>query len=489
MANDTVRLASRIGIGVLCVAASVALAGAAILLPGARFGQTPASVTVTPAPVAAVDVCPGPLVAVGAAGSAASVSVLEAAAITAGTTEEPASEVLLRGVTGKRQASDSPVAVTVPASAGGAAPGQPAMPALAAAQSGRVNADSIAGLTSAACRPPAADSWIVAGATTLGQTSLLLLANPSPAAVNVTVTLWDLHGPVATQAGTFDVPARAAKVVPLSGLAPDKAALAVRIHASGAGIAAALQQSFVQGLTPRGASLTSPGAVPARRQVIPGVMVRTLKELKAGEAADGYGVDLPAARILNPSDREARVNVGAVGESGTTAGNAYAATIPAGRVAEIPLDGLGDGDYTLTVTSNVPVVAAARTTTQGGTHATGAPDSAGAAHMQDFTWFTAGESLPARTTVAVAAGPAPRVHLVNPGTTRATATLVSGARTVRLDVPAGGAASAPLSPGIYTLSGPSGMMASVGYAAPGQLASYPVTPPAGQDSPIRVYTH
>lgn len=488
MPSDGLRLASHIGIGILCVAASAALAGAAVFLPGPQAGAGPAATTVTPAPVASVDVCPGPPLAVGASGGADSVSPLASTRLTAGREDGSGVTVdALTGADGRRDTGDAPSAVT-PQHSTSSAPG-----GIAAAQSSEVTSGGqsdggVAGFAAAQCTQPASDSWIVAGATTLGQNSLLLLANPSAAAVAVTVSIWGVEGPVTTQAGSLTVPARTQRAVPLSGLAPDAGALTVHVHAGGPGIAASIQQSLIQGLTPRGIALAGPGTAPAGRQVIPGVLVSTLSDLQKAQAGEGYGVDLPAVRILNTGATAAQVNVGVVGETGTKAGNAYTATIGAQKVAEIPLTGLTDGDYTVTVSSNTPVAAAVRTAVQGARQRNAASGDPAASHSEDFTWFEAAPQLSGTTSLAVADGPGSRVHLVNTQNRTAQAALTGGGHTTTVTVPAGGATSVALPSGIYTLAGLPGGYASVGYAGAGQISSYPVSGPAAQDSPLRVYT-
>ncbi|MFP3415795.1 DUF5719 family protein, partial [Bacillus sp. SIMBA_074] len=107
---------------------------------------------------------------------------------------------------------------------------------------------------------------------------------------------------------------------------------------SGGEVVASLQQSFEQGIQPRGAEIVGATGAPGRQQIIPGVTLASMSAIEGAQSAEGVGVDFPVVRLLVPGDKDAQVTVGAVGETGTAAGNSYATTVKAGTVAEIPLD-------------------------------------------------------------------------------------------------------------------------------------------------------
>ena len=82
-----------------------------------------------------------------------------------------------------------------------------------------------------------------------------------------------------------------------------------------------------------------------------------------------------------------------------------------GRVTDFPVSGLTDGRYAVTVQSSVPVAAAVRTVS-------GAAEGG----ATDFAWLPASGTLTRDALVSVPAGPAPLLHVRNPGDAEATVT-------------------------------------------------------------------
>ncbi|MCX7521070.1 DUF5719 family protein [Microbacterium sp. STN6] len=503
--RSILRGASRAVAGVVGVGVVAAVIGAAALMPLPGHSIGPAVVPVTPVPTDQQLVCPGPLLALAAdstnAGSAASFgspSTVSGSLAASGSGAGSGTGTELGTVQESRLksggvGSGAPLLVTVPV-----ADGSTTAPLVAGGQSQRATEDDIAGLATSACGVASADSWLVAGATTIGQTSLVLLTNPTQVSATVDLTVYGEAGPVESAGATgVTVPAGQQKVVPLAGIAPNVAAPVVHVRTRGGEVLASMQQSFEQGIQPRGVELSASTLGPSTEQRVPGVMVRTSKAIDAGQSDEEYDVNQPALRVLVPGAKAAHVSVSAVGESGTEAGNAYTATLKPGVVTEIPLTQLPDGDYTLTVTSDAPVVAAARTATVGSSSGTSGSSgasgsSASAAAHEDFAWFTASAPLPARFLAAVApgAGDSVRLHLVNPSATDAAVSVTppSGPAS-RIEIPAGSAVSLPAQrDGVYVVSGAAGLVASVGYAGDGVISASAVERPAPLASPITVYT-
>ncbi len=212
-------------------------------------------------------------------------------------------------------------------------------------------------------------------------------------------------------------------------------------------------------------------------QTIPGVTIASLAAITAGQSAESVGVDYPAVRILVPGDQDAKITIGAVGETGTSAGNSYAQTVKAGNVAEIPLDNLKDGSFTVTVRSDVPVVAAVRTSVIGTT-------------SRDFAWFTSTAPLGHTQLVAVPPGPGPQLHFGNAGEGDAKVTVQrSTGESSTVTVPAEGGASLAVVSGRYTLTGVDGLEVSVSVNGDGLASSFAVAPAGPLAAPIVVYPH
>ena len=468
---------TRIGIraagGLVGVAVAVVAVAGATLLPLPDFAIGAPSQTVTPVPADQQRVCPGPLLQLAAdAGAATRPSAVGEPSFA---TDADGADVRTRPlkVDADTTSSDqAPRLATVTTPQGSTAP-----PLVGGAQTQNAAAPDLGGFAAAACAEPSADTWLAAGSTALGQTSLVLLSNPSEVDATADLTIYSETGQVsAPGAAGILVPAGSQKVVPLAGLAPSAAAPVVHVRTSGGQIVASLQQSYEQGIQPRGAELAGATGAPARQQIIPGVTIASLAAIESAQSAEGVGVDYPVVRILVPGDADAQVTVGAVGETGTAAGNSYATTVKAGTVAEVPLEHLKDGGYTVTINSSVPVVAAARTSVIG-------------AKLRDFAWFSSAQPLQKRQLAVVPTGAPAILHVANGGDADRAVTIepLSGGAPIKLTVPAEGGANVKLPAASYTIVGADGLRASVSFAADGQNSSFALTPPGPLAAPITVY--
>ncbi|HEV7184054.1 MAG TPA: DUF5719 family protein [Leifsonia sp.] len=456
-----------IGMGV----AAVAIAGAT-LLPVPSFKIAAPLSTVKPVPADQQRVCPGPLLALAAgAGAATTPSAFGSAGAVYGADGADAQTRQLKAGADNSDSTDAPLVVTVSTPDGATEP-----PLVAGAQTQEAATDDLKGLAAAPCGEAAADSWLVAGSTSLGQTSLVFLSNPTSVQATVTLTIYSEGGLVdAPGAAGIVVAPGAQKVVALAGLAPSAAAPVVHVQSTGGQVLASLQQSFEQGIDPRGVELSAATAGPSRVQVISGMTIASLDALTTAQSSEGYGVDLPAVRLFVPGTQAAQVTVGAVGENGTAAGNSYATTVKPGAVVELPLDGLKDGSYTVTVRSSVPIVAAARTSVVAGT-------------VRDFAWFVSSPTLGKTFLAAIPAGPGPVIHFANLGDKdkKVTLTTESGKDTT-VTVPAEGSAKSPVAKGMLTVKGADGLYASVSLSGTGETTSFALSPPGPLASPLKVY--
>ena len=237
---------------------------------------------------------------------------------------------------------------------------------------------------------------------------------------------------------------------------------------------AALQSSLTRVLAPIGIDQSAAVAAPATTLVIPGVTVT----VAPGEA--GASDVSTYLRLVAPStDGTATVTVrgGAVGSggSGTTA---QTQTIPvaAGVPLQLDLSGLAIGTYTVGVEATTPVTGAVWSTT-------------GSAAGSDFAWYTPAPELPARTLVAVAAGPGAVLTVTS--ATEQVVTLDGGAAgggDDQLRLAAGGSVSVPVTANAtYRVRADAPVRAAVSYSGTGSLAGYPVPSGDAAESAIRVY--
>ncbi|MFB9957520.1 DUF5719 family protein [Agromyces bracchium] len=455
------------------LAAGALLAASVAPLP--EVAAEPPSAVVQPAESRQLRVCPGPLLSLADdAASAATARSVGAPDLSVAADPETATieQVPLDAPENAGAAADGgPVAVS-------AEPGAVLAGMLAGAQSQTAATESLRGFAAASCVEPASDSWLLAGATDVGRSGLVLLANPGEVASTVDLRVVGETGPVDAPSGLgIVVPPGSQRVVSLAGLAPSVRTPVVHVTSTGAPIAAALQHSVVLGLEPAGVELSTPVAPPATRQVVPGVVVTDDRGVAPDEDhADGD--DFPALRLFAPDDAEAS----AVVEIRDDAGSAVSeidVTLAPGQVTDLPLGTLDPGSYTVVVDADAPVVAAARSTLLG---------EGEDPILADLAWSVATGALLDRAAVAVPDGPGASIVLANPDgeAVAATVTIGGGERTVT--VPAGGAASVAVQGGDrLILDGVEGLHAAVAFEGDGGIASIPIAPPGPLDSPVRVF--
>ncbi|RBP66139.1 hypothetical protein DFO66_10382 [Brevibacterium sanguinis] len=242
---------------------------------------------------------------------------------------------------------------------GFARPGAPAL--TTGLQTVEGSSGDLTGLATLTCAEPATDLRILAGSGTAGSNSQLLLSNPGDAPVQAQVTLLTPSG---TRGEPTELSIRGGeqRAVRLAGLAAGAEALAVEVSADGGVLAGSVQETLLDGLTPRGIDLAAAGAGPDRQQVLTGL------------GGDGVRV-----RVANPGADVAEVRLRAFGPDGEIDIPRSAMTVAAHGVAEADL---GELEATsVVIDGNRPVQAAGSVTAEG---------EGGAA---DFGSVPAGEAL------------------------------------------------------------------------------------------------
>jgi P pilus assembly chaperone PapD len=423
----------------------------------------PAGRTVTPVPAAAERVCAGSALRLSddAGNDATRASAVGSPEIASATTGEGVDRTQLEG---SSTGGSEPTLLTAPA-------GDTA-PQVAGSSVQSVSDGDLVGTGAASCEDPSQSTWLVGGSTETGRTSLVTLANPTDVNATVDLAIADAEGTVSAPGTTGIVVApNSQKVVPLSGFVTDQASTVVHVTSTGGQIVAHMQESVVRTLTPGGFDIVSGGAAPARTQVIPGVVLDDAEGAQRGEdTADAA----PALRLYVPGDRAARVTLGITTADG--GGTTVDATAEPGIVTDVPLDDFPDGRYSFTITSTVPIVAGARTTT---------PTEDG---RSDLGWFASAEPLGASTITAVAAGSGARLNLVNPTREDATVTIASGEDSQEVEVASGSTATVSVpSTQQLTITGAEGLVAGVTYQGDDGIAGFPIRPATEVSSPLRVY--
>ncbi|WP_162942647.1 DUF5719 family protein [Cryobacterium soli] len=473
----------RVAAGLVGIAGVIVAVGGAALVPWPSFADAPPSTLVTPVASDQVRVCPGPLLTLAEDSSQAeaATSVGQFDTVYAARTPGAGSSELSveRGelVAPDNTASDrdgGPLALSVPVETGATE-----APLVAGAQSQNVASETVGGLAVAACTEASSDSWLVSGSTDVGRTSLVLLSNPTTVVASVNLTVYGEAGLVEAPGSTgILVQPGAQRIVSLAGLAPNLRSPVVRVQATGGQVAAALQQSVVRGIQPGGVELAGPTTVPSTTQIIPGVVVGQQQAADTSVDAGAVSEDTPSVRILVPGSTPATVSVGVQSEDGSSTGTSLEVDIQAGVATEVPLSGVGAGNYTVRLSADQPVVAGVVTTTSG----TISPD---------FTWSSAAATQDSDFLVAVAAGPSPTLHLANATGREIALTLTpeSGPAT-ELSVSAGQSVVVPVEASArYLVEGGTGIAATVGYSGDGQSSAYALSPIGPMATAITVYSH
>ena len=454
-----------VGLGGLAVAAAV-VAGATVL-PVPTLDATPAGRLVEPVPVDQLRVCPGSVLRLSDQDGAAatSSSTVGEADVTSSASSGRVEASDLQGADGT---SSRPQALTAPVEGDG-------VPLVSGSQAQFVEEGDLYGFASAPCSEPTSSTWLVGGSTQTGRVTLVTLANPSD--VNSTVDLGIVAEQGEVQGPGIDgivVAPRSQKVVPLSGFATGLSSPVVHVTSRGGQIVANLQESIVRTLQPGGADIVSASAGPSRTAVVPGIVVQGGELIESVVEPDGAGDASSVVRLFVPGDEAADVSVALADAAGS--GAAFDVRVEAGRVTDVPVDGLPDGRYTATVRASVPVVAGARTST------------ATAEGLVDVAWAPSAPALTGDAQVSVAEAGGALLSIVNPGEASASATVVRGGAESVVEVAPGATEEVEVSPGeTLTLRDVEGLRASVSYAAPGRIATWAVASPLPASTPVVVH--
>ncbi len=489
MADLTV-ISLRVVRGLVGVAAALAVIAAVGLVAPPPVGVAPLSTTVEPQPADLLAACPGALQRLGDdtganAGQASAVGVPDVVVASSGGAVERTPLAGGDGASGS--APQAPLALRMPPSADAVLGG--AQTQSLAGQAG------LRGLAAIACAEPVSSAWLVGGTTTVGRTTLLLLANPTAVAADVTVRMWGESGAIAAPGMSgITVPPGGQRTIPLAGYAPDLASPIVHVESRGGQVVAALQTSVVRVLDPGGVDLVSAGAAPARETVVPGVRIFDAEGVASSLGIEGHD-DLEAiARIGNPGDGEAHVEVSVASADGG-AGTSFMVEVPAGQVSDVALaaalelgsEPFPDGSYTVSFRSDQPIVAGVRVST------IPVPTEDGEGGLvpgpADLAWFASAPKLRGTVAVPVVDGPEPVLVVANPDDAARTVTLTppGGGPQLTATVPARASVAIPLAGGAgYLLGDADGLRAGLGFAGPGELAGYPLVAPRAADSALVV---
>lgn len=471
------------GIGIAIVAVA-----AATWLPLPLHGTGPDFLVVTPVASTQQRICAGPILRLGdetGQDATTAISVGSPDVTSAATEGTPR----LEDMSATDNASNTPSQrlILEPGPAGTAAG------ILAGSQSQYVDDNEYVGFAASECAKATSSTWLVGGSTTTGRTTLLSLNNPSKVASTVSLQIFSESGPVETT-GTegIVVPPGGQRILSLAGFAPGIASPVIHVASTGGQVAASLQSSIIRTLTPGGVDVVGATTPPSRVSVIPGVVIASPESVDAAGGLSGYGDAAGVLRVFVPGTGSTTVTVLAVPEDESLTPASSELSVDAGVVTDVPLGDFAKGTWTLTVTSDMPAVVAARTSTVTLESEPAAEGDTGVDPVvtsTDFAWFAAAPELDGVALVSVASGESPQLHVANTTTTDAIVTIAAseGAGTT-VTVEAGRAVVLPVvGDRTYTLSGFTSLRAAVSYQGDGRLAGFAVSPPERLSQPVTVY--
>lgn len=409
------------------------------------------TIEVAPAPGAQQRVCPGALQQLGLANDANQ-------AVPVGTAEVTIASSLADYETIELGENDTdPVNIE----AAGEVDGETTM--LSAAQSVALATSDTTGLSVTTCTQPAATQWVAGGATTLGHTLALDVINPGHSDARVNFEVYGIDGVVVPGLPEVVIEPGTREVMSLAGVAPNATAFAVKVTSTGAPVSAFLHETITDTLTPKGSDLVGATALPSTHQSLPGIFVYGRPDSDVTTFAE-IGTTL---RILNPNDETAAGTLTAYDLNGEVAFS-QEIELSSYRVVELPFAEVPEGEYTITLESDRPVLLTGRVSPLDG---------------NEFAWVPSSASLVGAEIVPVAEGPAPRLSVFNPTADAreidvdGQAVTVEPFSTHQANVAAGSEVA---------LNGVEGLTAALHYSAAGQLASASVRPGNADAEAIRI---
>lgn len=189
------------------------------------------------------------------------------------------------------------------------------------------------------CVIPSRDTVMSAGATEIGDDTVLTLSNPGIKPVEAQVQVMTAIGPALDQPISVTVAAGSTVNVLPAAWTSGENRIGIRVHADGMGIAAWLQASRLDGELPLGLSRVS-GTVAANESVLVGLDSQRAKTLRVANAGSEPGsIEVTAFGVDEP----------------VILGGTEDLTVEALGVFDVDLVGLPAGTRALKVSSNVPI--------------------------------------------------------------------------------------------------------------------------------------
>lgn len=347
------------------------------------------------------------------------------------------------------------VIVTQPAEAG----------ALAGVSYQQVDNLNVRGLAMAECQEPRVETWLVGGDTTTGRQAVLSLINPGKVLATVDIEVWGADGPISSPLGKGILVAPGEqRVFSVAGFAPDEPRPVLRVTSQGTGVVASVHASIVRGIEADGLSVITGQAEPSLSRVITGLFTPQDEIIGPIRGKEGYADVGGVLRVLSP-DAPAIVAVRIIRPS---AGDIETQLqLNAGEVGDLALDVIGEGEYSILLESDQPIVAGAR-------------NSLGTDTRTDTSWVGSSYAISQETVFSVPSFGETRISVFNSEDTAVSITL--DGMSIPLDP--GSMIVRPIAAGTVSLSAESEVYAVVSARAESSLGHSQVLPAARQQDPV-----
>jgi hypothetical protein len=310
---------------------------------------------------------------------------------------------------------------------------------VAATEHDTAQSEAVAGYLATECGDALNEQWLVGGSTMTGRDTVLTISNGSDVEARIDLEIWGSQGLIdAPGSRGIVVPPRSQRSYSVAGFAPDEPSPAIHLTSSGAAVWATLQTTAVRGLVPGGLDRIGPVAEPTTTVVFPVIHIPSEDAIGQALVDPDYSDIVAAIRFLVPGEIDAvvKMTLDPVDEGEPLEINA---TVAAGATLDIPLSELAEGDWTVSIESEQPIVAAVRV---------GFHDAESG--ITDVAWASA---APVQTGTAAMFVPAGGIlGLSNPGANEVTVTVESGNVPTEVVIPARGALAFPVVAGLVTVT-------------------------------------
>jgi hypothetical protein len=351
---------------------------------------------------------------------------------------------------------------------------------LIASQSQLVVSDSIKGLASTNCQQPTSEFWLVGGSTAAGRESLLILTNPSPIDATADLRIFSNLGEVKVGGlSGISVLANSTLIVSLASYAPDVKELAVQVKSQAAKLAGWIQQKAIRGTSAAGLDIISPESNLSTSKVIPGFVIRGSKDSKKlFNISDDYFDVRNIIRVFAPEGQAANITIQVIATASDTFGAVLTGVVEPGTVQDFNIDDLEDGEYSVFISSDQPILASARAVRSD-------PE---ANPGTDFVWLSSAEEISNPRTIAAPALGQKILVLANSSdqiVSTSVLDLISG-ETKLVSIPAFGTASIEVLNSVSISPNDGFVFGSLVILSEGQISSVSITDPKNIGSDVQV---